>query len=192
MDSMIVSVQVTPDILQHICPRTKHELLVGYTPYLQQSLELAEAISPLRAAAFLAQLAFETNWFQTMVEEVCPDNTVTIPFDKYEGAHRLGNSQPGDGSKFIGRGWPQITGRANYTECGTALGLDLVNKPEDASLPQNAARIAAWYWLKKDLNPPADAGDMITITKRINGGLNGLAYRQAAYQHAKEAFGLPS
>ncbi len=103
---------------------------------------------------------------------------------RYEGRADLGNTQPGDGSKFRGRGLIQITGRANYAACGEALGLDLINQPTLLELPQHAAMSAAWFWSMKDLNTLADKGDFVKITRRINGGLNGQADRQGLYDKA--------
>ena len=90
----------------------------------------------------------------------------------------------GDGFKYRGRGLIQITGRANYAACGEALGLDLVNEPELLEQPQHAAMSAAWFWSSRGLNTLADQGDLLKITKRINGGTNGLADRQALYGKA--------
>ncbi|RMO19230.1 Chitinase [Pseudomonas amygdali pv. morsprunorum] len=87
---------------------------------------------------------------------------------------------------YRGRGLIQVTGRANYEECGEALGLDLINHPELLELPQHAAMSAAWFWHRAGLNTLADKGDFLTITKRINGGTNGLADRQALYERALE------
>ncbi|RML20109.1 Prophage PssSM-02, lytic enzyme, partial [Pseudomonas syringae pv. lapsa] len=98
----------------------------------------------------------------------------------------LGNTVAGDGSKYRGRGLIQVTGRANYEECGEALGLDLIDHPELLELPQHAAMSAAWFWHRAALNTLADMGDLLTITKRINGGTNGLADRQALYARALE------
>lgn len=202
-DPAVPGVTLTTDILRAICPHTNYATLQGYVPYLQKSLGWAEAITPLRASHFISQLGYETAYFSEMTEDKDPLNTISVPFDKYElGTYpeldamkrsiacRLGNTQKGDGALFIGRGWPQITGRDNYTRCGTAIGLDLVNHPELAALPENAARIAAWFWMTHNLNPLADADDCVGVTKVINGGSNGLQWRQTALLHAKQAFDI--
>ena len=103
---------------------------------------------------------------------------------RYEGRADLGNTQPGDGSKFRGRGLIQITGRSNYKTCGEALGLDLITQPELLEKPQHACMSAVWFWATRGLNTLADEGKFDTITSRINGGLNGLADRQALYARA--------
>lgn len=194
-DPIAAGVTVTADILRQICPHTNYALLQSYVPFIQKSLGWADATTPLRASHFTSQIGYETAWFAQMVEAVDPANTINTPFDKYEvGTHiakLLGNTSPCDGDRFKGRGWPMITGRDNYTRCGKALGLDLVNHPELAALPENAARIAAWYWsVEHNINPLADADDCVGVTKVINGGTNGLQWRQTALLHAKIAFGI--
>ncbi|RZL65960.1 MAG: hypothetical protein EOP81_02270 [Variovorax sp.] len=94
------------------------------------------------------------------------------------GKKNLGNTEAGDGLKFKGRGFTQITGRANYTAAGKDLGLDLVNNPALAEDPANAARISAWYWKKRVASRGAGE-DVTKATKLVNGGYNGLADRQA-------------
>lgn len=103
----------------------------------------------------------------------------------YEGRKSLGNTQPGDGKRFKGRGPIQLTGRANYQKYGELLKLDLIGNPKQAATPAVGFRIAALFWKLHGLNQLADAGDFVTITKRINGGLNGLAERQKYHTRAK-------
>lgn len=100
------------------------------------------------------------------------------------GERELGNTKPGDGWKFRGRGLKQITGRANYRACGEALGLDLEDDPDLLLTPDNAARSAGWFWSAKGLNALADTGDVVAMTKRINGGTNGLENRKALHAAA--------
>ncbi|MEM5427212.1 glycoside hydrolase family 19 protein [Cupriavidus oxalaticus] len=98
------------------------------------------------------------------------------------GAKNLGNTEAGDGAKFKGRGFTQLTGRANYTAAAKATGLDLVNHPELASDPANAARIAMWYWRSRQgLADAGKAGDVLATTKKINGGTNGLDDRKEKF-----------
>lgn len=94
--------------------------------------------------------------------------------------NRMGN-RPGttDGSKFIGRGAPQITGRDGYREVGKRSGIPLEATPELASAPEHQAPIIAGFWSWKNLNPLADAGQWTAVVKRWNGGTNGLADRNA-------------
>ncbi len=95
----------------------------------------------------------------------------------------LGNTQAGDGARYIGRGFIQLTGRTNYTAAGDALGLDLVNHPELAEDRANAARIAVWFWTTHQrIGPAARAGNVREVTRIVNGGQVGLADRVRRYR----------
>jgi predicted chitinase len=142
--------------------------------------------TPLRASAFLAQLAHESGEFKYMEEIWGP----TPAQKRYEGRADLGNTQPGDGYRFRGRGPIQITGRANYKKYGELLGVDLVANPDLAAKPEYALRIAALYWKMRGCNELADDGDFKSITLAINGGLTNLAERQRYYESAKKALGV--
>jgi putative chitinase len=100
------------------------------------------------------------------------------------GRKNLGNTEPGDGSAFIGRGLKQLTGRSNYKRCGDAIGVDLIASPEKLLEPAYAALSAAWFWSTNNLNELADKGDVVAMTKRINGGTIGLEQRQKLYDVA--------
>lgn len=140
-----------------------------------------EVNTKFRQSAFLAQAAHESGGFKYVRELWGPTDAQS----KYEGRADLGNTQPGDGSRFRGRGLIQITGRANYAACGEALGLDLLAHPELLEEPENAARSAGWFWRDyKHLNELADQQLFSAITRRINGGTNGLAERIALYHRA--------
>lgn len=95
------------------------------------------------------------------------------------GKKNLGNTQPADGSRFIGRGFKQLTGRANYAACGAGIDLPLVDHPEMLEQPAAAAASAAWFWHSRGLNALADRDDIEPITKKVNGGTLGLAERKA-------------
>ena len=101
-------------------------------------------------------------------------------------ASRMGNGdeKSGEGYKFRGRGLIQLTGKDNYTKCGAALGKDLIADPSYLESAEGAARSAAWFWNKNGLNALADAGDIVTCTKRINGGTIGLEDRKKHYEEA--------
>ena len=133
--------------------------------------------TPARQAAFLAQVGHESGQLR-YVEELASGGA-------YEGRRDLGNTQPSDGIRFKGRGLIQITGRANYAACGAALGLDLLAEPRLLTDPVHACRSAAWFWATHGLNALADAGDQVKITRRINGGTNGLADRLALFEAAR-------
>lgn len=132
--------------------------------------------TPLRECAFLAQLAHESGELR-YVRELASG-------EAYEGRKDLGNIEAGDGVKFKGRGLIQITGRHNYQKCGDALGLDLLARPELLEEPEAACRSAGWFWDSRKLSDLADHSDMHSITRKINGGLNGLPARLGYYKAA--------
>ena len=133
-----------------------------------------------RVAAFIAQIGHESGQLKYVKEIWGP----TLAQTKYEGRKDLGNTVVGDGSKYLGRGLIQITGRANYMTCGEGLGLDLIKQPELLEKPQHACMSAAWFWATRGLNTLADAGQFDKITRRINGGQNGAAERKTLYEYA--------
>ena len=92
---------------------------------------------------------------------------------------RMGNVEDGDGWKYHGRGLIQLTGKDNYANCGSGLGVDLLSNPEWVATPEYAALSAGWFWNKKGLNDLADTMDIETMTKRINGGTLGIDDRKA-------------
>ena len=162
--------------LRKIMPNLSQAKAEQYLPHLNKAMAEAGINTPKRQAAFLAQLAHESGEFRYM-EEIASGAA-------YEGRRDLGNTQPGDGVRFKGRGPIQITGRANYRAAGKALGIDLENNPKRASDPDVGFRTAAWYWNSRNLNQYADSGNFKELTRRINGGYNGLADRQKYYQRA--------
>ena len=175
---MRVGEVITADDLKKICPFTKLSRLELFAEPLNAAMAEFEINNVARETMFLAQIAHESGGFR-YVRELASG-------EAYEGRNDLGNTEPGDGVRFKGRGLIQITGRANYAECGDALGLDLLSQPELLEEPLNACRSAAWFWDARDLNQRADLGDFRGITKRINGGLNGwhdrLSYLEKAQQ----------
>ncbi|OCW24850.1 glycoside hydrolase family 19 protein [Pseudomonas aylmerensis] len=151
-----------------------------FVPVLNAAMGKYGIVTKLRIAAFIAQVGHESGQLRYVREIWGP----TAQQAGYEGRVDLGNTVPGDGSKYRGRGLIQITGRANNAACGEALGLDLINQPTLLEQPQYAAMSAAWFWSMRGLNTLADQGEFVKITRRINGGLNGLADRQALYEKA--------
>ncbi|MED5615109.1 glycoside hydrolase family 19 protein [Janthinobacterium sp. P210005] len=134
--------------------------------------------TPARQASFLSQVGHESGQLR-YVRELASG-------EAYEGRADLGNTQRGDGVRFRGRGLLQVTGRANYAACGKALDLDLLAQPELLEQVVNACRSAGWFWQTRGLNALADAGDQERVTRRINGGVNGLAERLALYREARK------
>jgi predicted chitinase len=160
---------------------------------------------PKEQAMFLAQLDHESGGFTKMeesfnyksaarlmqvsgsarkkgqpaVEQAMAQGPEAVAELMYGG--RMGNKSPGDAYAFRGRGAIQLTGRENYARAGKALGLDLENHPELAAEPENSAKVAAWYWKDTKLGAAARMGDVRAVTKKINGGTNGLTDRIEKY-----------
>ena len=152
-----------------------------YLPHLNVAMREAAMTSALRRAAFLAQLAHESAQLQFM-EELASGA-------EYEGRRDLGNTQPGDGVRFKGRGPIQLTGRNNYRAAGRFLGIDLLANPRRAADPDVGFRVAGWFWTTRGLNDLADRRQFDAITRRINGGLNGKAERDRYYALALRVLG---
>jgi len=141
--------------------------------------------SPLRQAHFLAQIGHESGEFRFRAE--------IANGEAYQGRADLGNLQPGDGQRYKGRGLIQLTGRANYSEYGRAIGreAELLAQPElVASDTEMCVDVAGWFWAKRGLNRFADADDLTTLTQRINGGSNGLDDRRRLLRRSKALLGV--
>lgn len=169
---------VTDDELRQIMPNCPAAKRADYLPFMQQAMAEFDITSYLREAAFLAQLAHESAELRYM-EEIASGAA-------YEGRKDLGNTHPGDGKRYKGRGPIQLTGRANYSRYGQLLGLDLVNNPTVAATKEVGFRIAGQFWKLNGLNELADQQKFKTITKRINGGYNGLDDRIKYYDRARK------
>ncbi|KPY87771.1 glycoside hydrolase family 19 protein [Pseudomonas syringae pv. tagetis] len=174
---------ITAQQLLQILPNASSRAGV-FVPVLNVAMSKYAIVTKLRIAAFLAQVGHESGQLR-YVRELGSDAYLE-KYDTGRLAERLGNTpeDDGDGQLYRGRGLIQITGRANYAECGEALGLDLLQQPELLELPEHAAMSAAWFWHRAGLNTFADKSDFLTITKRINGGTNGLAERLELYARA--------
>jgi putative chitinase len=146
---------------------------------LAATLESYDIASRLRIAHFLGQTCEESAGYRT-TEEFASGR-------EYEGRQDLGNTQKGDGPRYKGRGLLQLTGRANYADYGKALGVDLVNNPTLAAQPALSLKIACEYWKRHDINADCDRDDAQAVTRKVNGGLNGLSDRIAFTQKAKTA-----
>jgi len=172
---------LTGDTLRKAMPGLPTARLVQVLPYLQDALEEAQINTPLRIAAFLAQTGMESGDFRYM-EEIASGAD-------YEGRRDLGNTQPGDGVRFKGRGPIQLTGRANYAAFSKAMGKgDLfLRQPELVATYEWGFKAAAWFWNSRNLNKYADAGQFNWVTYRINGGCRGSQDRDRRYRVAKAA-----
>ena len=171
---------ISLDQLKKIMPRLPVVKASLYFPHLTAAMKEREITTPLRMAAFLAQLGHESADLRYM-EEIASG-------EAYEGRKDLGNVYPGDGIRFKGRGPIQLTGRANYKKFGDLLMVDLLLAPELAAKPEYGFKIAALFWTLKKLNALADMGfdGFKEITRRINGGYNGLEDRLKRYELAKQ------
>lgn len=167
--------------LLRIMPRLPVLRAAGLFPHLAAALAEFEINTPKRLAAFLAQLAHESVELRHF-EELADGKA-------YEHRVDLGNTQPGDGPRFKGRGPIQLTGRANYRRAGASIGIDLEKDPRRASDADVGFRVAGWYWKTHGLNLLADAGKFDAITRAINGGTNGKVERDAYHAKACEVLG---
>ncbi|WP_024696136.1 glycoside hydrolase family 19 protein [Pseudomonas syringae] len=194
---------ITAQQLLQILPSAGTKVGV-FVPALNTAMGKYQIVTPFRIAAFIAQVGHESaqltamvenlNYSATALQKTWPNRFTPELAAQYARqperianvvyGSRLGNSEKGDGWKYRGRGLIQLTGKTNYRQCGEALGVDLLARPELLETPEYAALAAAWFWSVNGLNTLADTGDIIAITKRINGGTNGLADRQELYERA--------
>lgn len=185
--------------LTSIFPKAVDSDLHAFISFGEQALRESGILQGLtRLQYFLAQLGHESNglthreenlnYSATRLMEIWPSRFPTLAIaQKYDRdpeklanfvyGGRMGNVDPGDGYKYRGRGYIQLTGRETYREIGKVAGLDLEGSPELAAKPENAIRIACAFWTWKKINPSCDVGDFTAVTKRINGGTNGLTDR---------------
>lgn len=156
-----------------------------FAPHLTAAMARYQIDTPLRQAHFLAQIGHESGRLQHTREIWGP----TEAQKRYEGRKDLGNTEPGDGSRYRGRGLIQITGRANYAKASAALGPDFVAKPELLEEPEWAPLSAAEFWCRNGCNELADKDDVVALTRRINGGTNGLDDRKKLLEKARKVLG---
>lgn len=142
----------------------------------------ANGIKGVELAQLVAQCAVETAFFTATKEA-----GGKLDFKKYDPtvnprkAKILGNTQPGDGARYHGRGYIQLTGRDNYARAGKSLGYDLVNKPEMVEEPKIAAEVAVWFWKKQVRPKVTNFHDTAQVTRPINSGLHGLDKRERTF-----------
>lgn len=172
---------MTPEILNKAVPNLPMARATKWAPALTLAMECGDIVTRKRQAAFLAQIGHESGSFLYAKELGGP-----AYFMRYEGRKDLGNTEPGDGSRFAGRGLIQVTGRTNYAKASQALFGDarLLDTPELLEQPEWAAKSAVWYWSTRNLNVKADADQFDAITRAINGGTNGSDDRKARYAQA--------
>ncbi|WP_428743165.1 glycoside hydrolase family 19 protein [Tenacibaculum sp.] len=148
-----------------------------YIGSINKYMEEYEINTPDRIRMFLAQIGHESGQLR-YTEEIASG-------EAYEGRKDLGNTEPGDGVKYKGRGLIQITGKSNYLEISKAFGISYITAPELLAEPEFAVKSAAWWWKKHGLNELADTKNVKLCTKRINGGFNGLEDRTRLHELAK-------
>jgi len=168
--------------LKQIMPYASTDNLEKFTGPLNDTMEKYLINTGQRMACFLAQLAHESGCLK-YTKEIASG-------EAYEGRLSLGNTQPGDGVRFKGRGLIQITGRHNYGKLTKAFGVDFLKHTELLEGPLYASLSAGWFWDDRGLNTFADAMDFIKITKRINGGMNGYEDRVMYFSHARKTFNV--
>jgi putative chitinase len=154
--------------------------ITRYCNALSQKMTENGINTPLRMAHFLAQIAHESGELRYS-EEIASG-------EAYEGRADLGNTQLGDGKRFKGRGLIQLTGRSNYQRYGKARGRDYTTDNTAkllATEPNITVDVSCWFWMEHDLNIPADADDVMAVTRTINGGYNGLEDRKAKLARTK-------
>jgi len=192
--------------------------IIGKNPYLDhwfdalsQALPDYEINTPQRIAAFLAQCAHESGNFNFIKENlnykaeslvrVWPryfnagnaaqyaHNQEKIANRAYAGRMGNGPEESGDGWKFCGRGLIQLTGRSNYQAFADSLEISIDDASEYLKTFEGCVQSACWFWEANNLNQYADSGDIVTMTKRINGGILGLDDRKEKYYKALQVLG---
>lgn len=171
---------VTGETLRRLAPSGRPAIIDGLAAVFAPHALAAGVTTRLRICHFLAQAAHETDGLRTLEEYGGP-----AYFARYDGRRNLGNTVAGDGARFHGRGVFQLTGRANYRRFGALIGVDLEREPERAKEPDISLRVAMAYWRERGCNAAADADDVAAVTKRINGGRNGLGRRTRLLALAK-------
>lgn len=169
---------ITKEQLKAIYKEAPMARIERFLPHLNSTFDEFEINTPQRLRMFLAQIGHESGQLR-YVKELASG-------EAYEGRTDLGNTKPGDGVRYKGRGLIQITGRSNYGLAALGLGLPLLENPELLEEDGPATRSAGWFWYKKNLNSLADMGKFELITRRINGGLNGYADRFKLFHRALE------
>lgn len=178
-----------------------------FAPHLSAAFARFQINTPARQASFIAQVGVESGQLTRLTESliysperllaVWPSrfptlkqtegyahNAVALANKVYGGRMGNGDEASGDGWKFRGRGLLMITGRENYDKCGAACGYDLVTNPQFLDSPALACLSAGWFWSSHGLNEIADSGDQERVTRRVNGGISGLAQRKAMFDLA--------
>ena len=173
--------QITAAFLAPLSTKEKASLLAPLAEAMNEFFPQYEINTDLRLAHFLAQALHEADGFRTLQEYATGD--------AYDTRTDLGNTpeKDGDGRKYKGRGIFQTTGRTNYAAAGKKMGIDAIKHPELLATPRYAVWSACIYWESRKLNSLADADNLRAITRKINGGYNGLSDRIRYFEICKKA-----
>jgi putative chitinase len=197
---------ITIELLRALCPKTKVSVLEKYVEPLNEVCEYYEINTNQRVAGFLAQVAHESGDFNftkenlnystkglmTTFKKYFPTEESTNGYSKNPTkiankvyANRMGNGaeSTGDGAMFCGRGLIQLTGKQNYSRFAADLEMSIEDCVKYMETPEGAVSSAGWFWDNNDLNKYCDNDDFTMLTKRINGGVLGLADRLEKYHH---------
>lgn len=202
---------VTFDQLNDFFEDTDEEVLQKYVEPLNEVLEFYEINTPQRIAMFLAQCGHESGGFRVIKENLnysaaglrktfakyFPNDAIANEYAKKAEkianrvyANRMGNGDEasGDGYRYCGRGLIQLTGKQNYQAFAKDMEMDFDEATEWLSTEEGAVWSAGWFWDSRELNQWADKGDILTVTKKINGGTIGLEDRKSHYEEALKIF----
>lgn len=182
-------ISITSNQLKKIMARASEKNIHLYLPFLNATMQEFHIDTTLRVCHFLAQIAHESGELR-YVRELASGEA----YDSGRLAVMLGNKFPGDGPKYKGRGLIQLTGRGNYQNFQDWLDRteadapNIMEHPEKLEQPLLASIVAGWYWDMRNINHFADLDDVIMVTKKVNGGRNGLDRRIAYLNRAKDVF----
>lgn len=176
---------ITQTQLAGMMPSANAKTIELYYPHFVNLMPIYSIGLAIEMAHFFAQIGHESGDL-LYSQEIASG-------DAYEGRRGLGNTQPGDGPRFKGRGFIQLTGRFNYMDFGHAKGRDFVTDPNPkliATDPELCVEVSCWFWRVNGLNDLAKLDNLTAVTKRINGGLNGLQDRSMRLVRCKKILGL--
>lgn len=173
---------LTLNQLEEASPYTGPKRLELILPNLLYTLNKYDINSNLKVAHFLTQLIVQSNYFR-YIQELGSGI-------EYDGELSLGNTEKGDGRKFIGRGYFKIIGRDQYLEYKKHSGIDVISYPHYVTTPKVAMDISGWLWSKKLLNIPAEQDNLESITKLLTGDYLIIRERQEVLKKVKKALGL--
>ena len=182
-------VKVTGAQLTKMFPKVKGTTATKYAEYINEAIRMASVNTKRRLAHFLGQVGHESGGLTTFSEWYKGKNPQAYFNNKYGSRKDLGNTVKTDGYKYRGRGPIQVTGKANYKLCGKALGVDLVSQPDLLLNTKYGFRAAGWFWAMRKINTYADADNLTMVTKRVNGGTNGISDRKQRTALAKKVLG---